>query len=181
MRLFIEQIGEEGLDLAFESDPGDFPVLKEVRSRGEAEFDHPIRFEVRVVQAGELVDVRGGFEVRVRLRCSRCLAEFDADLADRFALTYSPRSLMPEQLRPGEETEVAAQEIGLIPFDGNEIDLREGLQEQVVMALPFKALCREDCKGICPHCGADLNRNPCRCSTGAVDPRLAPLAGIKFE
>jgi uncharacterized protein len=181
MRLPIEQIGEEGLDLVFESDPRAFPVLDEVRSRGEAAFEYPVRFEVRVVRAGELIDVRGRFEARVRLRCSRCLANFDADLADRFSLTYSPRSRMPEQLRPGEETEISVGEIGLIPFDGNEIDLREGLQEQMVMALPFKALCRKDCKGICPQCGADLNQNPCRCAAGDIDPRLAPLGNIKLE
>ncbi|MGD8367004.1 MAG: DUF177 domain-containing protein [Desulfobacterales bacterium] len=181
MRFPIEQIGEEGLDLVFESEPREFPVLEEIRSRGDAAFERPVRFEIRAVRAGESVDVRGRLETRIRLRCSRCLADFDADLADRFALTYSPRYLMPEQLRPGEEAEISADEIGLIPFDGAEIDLREGLQEQLVMAIPCKPLCREDCKGLCPHCGADLNRNPCRCGTGAVDPRLAPLAGIKLD
>ena len=181
MRFFVEQIGEEGLDLDFEADPRTFPVLEELRSRGEARFEQPVHVEVRVIQAGEAVDVRGRFEARIWLRCSRCLADFEADMTDRFSLTYSPRPLMPEPLRLGEEAELSVDDIGLIPFDGNEIDLREGVQEQLVMALPFKALCREDCKGICPQCGADLNQNPCRCSPGAIDPRLAPLGKIRFD
>ncbi len=181
MHLAVEQIEEDGLDLVLEPEARSFPVLEELRGRGEAAFESPIRFEIRAARNEAFVDIGGRFAARVRLRCGRCLAEFPVELADRFSLTYSPRSLMPEQQRPGEEAELSADEVGLIPFEGSEIDLLEGLQEQLVMAIPIKPLCRADCKGICPKCGADLNRDPCRCSTDRVDPRLAVLAKLKLQ
>jgi len=181
LRLPIEPIDEEGTEQVMEPDASDFPVLEEIRSRGEAAFKSPIRFEFRAVRAGEYVDIRGRFTARVRFRCSRCLSDFSRDLSERFILTYSPRYLMPEHFRPGEEAELSEDEIDLIPFDGDEIDLLEGFQEQLVMALPLKALCRPECKGICPRCGADLNQGPCGCVDDRIDPRLAVLAKFKPE
>jgi uncharacterized protein len=179
LRLPIEQIDEGGLEQAMEPEASGFPVLEEIRKRGEAAFQNPIHFEFRAVRAGEYIDVRGRFTARVRLRCSRCLSDFHLDLAERFALTYCPRPLMPEQVRPGEEAELSEDEIDLIPFDGDEIDLLEGFQEQLVMSLPVKALCAPECRGICPQCGADLNQGPCGCVDDRIDPRLAVLAKFK--
>ena len=181
MQLPIEQIGEEGLDLVLEPDAREFPVLEDIRKEGGAVFESPIRFTVRAFRAESFIEISGAFFGRVRLTCSRCLAGFSVDLQDVFSLTYLPRPQMPEQQRPGEEAELLPDEIGLIPFDGDRIDLREGLQEQLVMALPVKALCRPDCRGICPRCGADLNRNACKCTESPVDPRLAVLKKLKLE
>jgi uncharacterized protein len=181
MQLPIEQIGDEGLDLVLESDARDFPVLEDIRKEGGAAFESPVRFDVRAFRAESYIEIGGTFSGRVRLTCSRCLAEFFIDVQDAFSLTYLPRPLMPEQQRPGEEAEVCEDEIGLIPFDGDRIDLREGLQEQLVMALPVKPLCRPDCRGICPRCGADLNRSACRCTDSPVDPRLAVLKSLKLD
>ena len=179
MRLPIEQIDEEGIEVVIEAGAEEFPVLEEIRERGEAGFEGPIRFEIRAVQVENLFQVDGRFTARARLSCSRCLADFLLELSEPFSLTYCPRSHMPEQERPGEETEVSPDEIDLIPFDGDEIDLLDGLQEQLVMSLPVKPLCSPDCKGICPECGADLNRNPCQCTKDSIDPRMAVLAKLK--
>ncbi len=179
MRLPIEQIDEEGRELSLEIEAGKFPVLEDLRQRGEAEFESPIRFEIRAARVEDLFLVEGSLAARVRLCCSRCLADFTMVLSEPFSLTYCPRSHMPEQERPGEETEISEDEIDLIPFDGDEIDLLEGLQEQLVLALPPKPLCGRDCKGICPKCGADLNRNPCKCVQERIDPRMAVLAKLK--
>jgi uncharacterized protein len=181
MQLPIEKIGDEGLDLVLEPDVREFPVLEDIRKEGGAVFESPIRFEVRAVRAESYIEIGGTFFGRARLTCSRCLAEFFLDLQDDFSLTYLPRPEMPEQMRPGEEAELSTDEIGLIPFDGDRIDLREGLQEQLVMALPVKPLCRPDCRGICPRCGADLNRSACRCTGSSVDPRLAVLRNLKLD
>ena len=81
----------------------------------------------------------------------------------------------------GEEVELSAEEMGLIPFAGEEIDLREALQEQFIMALPQRALCREACKGLCPHCGADLNRVSCGCEPPAFNSRFDALKSFKAD
>ncbi len=70
-------------------------------------------------------------------------------------------------------------EIGF--FDGEGLFLADVLKEQVLLALPLKVICRSDCRGLCPSCGANLNHEECRCETHATDPRLAPLARLKQD
>lgn len=64
----------------------------------------------------------------------------------------------------------------MIPFEGDSIDLREGLGEQVIMGLPFKPLCDPGCKGLCSRCGADLNRESCSCDAVSSE---SPFAALK--
>jgi uncharacterized protein len=60
-------------------------------------------------------------------------------------------------------------------FDGSAIDVDEIVKEQILLAVPTRMLCREDCKGICPECGADRNTGECNCVTNDIDPRWAAL------
>ena len=69
----------------------------------------------------------------------------------------------------------------MIPFTGEELDLCEAVQEQVIMALPVRPLCREDCRGLCPVCGADLNEESCTCAEKTVDPRWKALSELKIS
>ena len=55
------------------------------------------------------------------------------------------------------------------------------LAEQVNLALPMKVICSSDCRGLCPHCGANLNNEECRCEKNGADPRMAPLARLKQD
>jgi len=63
-------------------------------------------------------------------------------------------------------------------FDGEAIDVDEIVKEQIVLAVPTRMLCREDCKGICPECGADRNKGDCNCATNDIDPRWAALKDL---
>ncbi len=65
-------------------------------------------------------------------------------------------------------------EVGFYQEDG--LFLADVVAEQIHLSLPMKVVCREECRGLCPGCGANLNRERCRCGPRAVDPRLAPLA-----
>ena len=75
------------------------------------------------------------------------------------------------------ELEDADEEV----FDGKTIDLDPIVREQVLLALPMNAVCREDCKGLCAQCGQNLNEKQCGCETKVIDPRLAPLMNIKLN
>jgi uncharacterized protein len=66
-------------------------------------------------------------------------------------------------------------------FNGKTIDLDPIVREQVLLALPMNAVCREDCQGLCAQCGQNLNEKKCGCETKVADPRLAPLANIKLN
>jgi uncharacterized protein len=63
-------------------------------------------------------------------------------------------------------------------FDGEAIDVDEIVKEQILLAVPTRMLCREDCKGICPECGADKNTGECNCVTDEIDPRWAALKDL---
>lgn len=67
------------------------------------------------------------------------------------------------------------------PLQGVEIDLEPVAREAVLLGLPLAPLCRDDCAGLCPHCGIDLNEHTCDCVTEVVDPRWAALDELRFE
>jgi uncharacterized protein len=123
------------------------------------------------------IRVAGEIETKVELVCARCLEPVVDELHRSFDLFYHP-------LPKGEKSEEARlreddAEIGF--FEGEGLFLADVLREQVLLALPMKVICRSDCRGLCPNCGANLNHEECRCETHAADPRLAPLARLKQD
>lgn len=181
LRIHMEQFGEGGLSLAFEEPAERFPVLREMVLTGECEFLEPIRTRLRAVRIREMVEVDGLVQTAVRLSCGRCLAPFACPLSIEFALTYTGDRPGIQKAGEPEIREVDAAEIGLIYFHGEEIDLTEGIQEQVILAFPLRPLCRRDCKGLCARCGADLNQERCRCAPPADESPFAALSRLTLQ
>jgi uncharacterized protein len=179
--LHIEQIKEKSLALKFEEGPQTFPVLKEMAQTEECIFLDPIKLSLNAVRIGALVEVKGDFHTTVRLVCGRCLREFETSLKSRFSLIYAKQLPGQGEDSDQEEVELSAQEIGLIYFRGEEINLQDGIQEQVVMAFPLRPLCSEDCKGLCPICGTDLNNDNCSCRRNAANSKFAVLKDLKID
>jgi uncharacterized protein len=176
MHIHIEQISENGLPLQFEETPEAFPVLAEMVDKGACEFRAPISVTLRALRFGDMVEVDGDINTSVRLSCGRCLQKFEASLNSRFSLTYRLReSDTKEAESRQEELELKAEDMGLIYYQGEEIDLTNEIQEQVVMAFPLRALCQPDCKGLCPDCGSDLNDGKCGCDKKALTGKFAAL------
>ena len=180
MRIHIDQIKENGLLLSY-SEPSDtFPVLAELAQNEECEFTKPVDVHVQVTRISDIISVIGELKTTVRLACDRCLGEFNADLKTDFSLTYSYDFVeAPEE--EGDELELSSEEMGLMPIRGDEIDFREGIQEQVVLALPLQALCSDNCKGLCPQCGVDLNKTECTCSKVVPAGKFAALRKLKIK
>jgi DUF177 domain-containing protein len=136
---------------------------------------------LEVNATAELLDgqirIAGDIETKVELVCARCLEPVVEEVSRTFDLFYSPlpKGVKPEEARLKEDD----AEIGF--FEGEGLFLADVLREQVLLALPMKAICRGDCRGLCPNCGANLNHEECRCETHATDPRLAPLARLKQD
>jgi len=179
MHIAIEQITAEGLELRFEQKPENFPILTEMTSRGECKFLAPINTSLRAVRIAARVEVEGDVRTTVELSCGRCLKVFAADLSSHFTLTYAPR--IEEVATPAElnEVELRPEEINRIYFQGDQIDLLEAIQEQVIMAFPIRALCSEACRGLCPQCGADLNEGSCGCLQQLCDSKFAALKNLR--
>lgn len=181
MKIRVEKIPVEGLSLEFVEDVEAFPVLAEIHRTGEVGFQGPVSIRLAVGWVRDMVEVKGIVETTVRLRCGRCLARFTAPLRQRVSL-YFTRTL-PELDAPATEdgVEVSADVIGLVPFEGDEIDLTEVIQEQVTVALPPWPLCGEECQGLCPVCGADRNRTACGCERQDFDNPFAVLKNLKLK
>jgi uncharacterized protein len=181
LRIRIDNIKDEPLELESDVAPETVPALAETAAEEGCTFVAPLQARLRVIRVGEMVEVEGTVESRIRLSCSRCLAEHDEPLVGSFALTYARE--MPEVTDETgeEEVELSAEEMGLTLFHGEEIDLGEAIAEQVILALPMHPLCREDCRGLCPHCGANLNEGDCGCERPVFNPKFAALKKFKPE
>jgi uncharacterized protein len=180
VRIHLDDIKEKPVKLWYEVNPDQFPALTEITERGECTFIRPLVFDFTASVAGHLVLVEGRFHTRVILTCSRCLAAFESPLEARFFLTFTPQATDSHGFAVQEDLELQSEEIGLIPFSGEEIDLKDAFQEEVVMALPMQPLCKADCKGLCPRCGADLNEGDCGCNHQTINPQFAALQGLKI-
>jgi uncharacterized protein len=180
MRVYIDDLNENGLNLAFEEGADSFPALGEIAARSEYAFLVPLSIRVQMQRVGDMFVAIGRFDTRIRFTCSRCLEPYEAPLASDFNLTYIQQ--LPDTADPTlhAEIDLPAEEIGMIQFYGDEIDLRDAVQEEVVMALPMQTLCQADCKGLCPHCGADLNQGDCGCKRKFVNSQFAALKGLKL-
>jgi uncharacterized protein len=117
-----------------------------------------------VINTGRFLAVTGIIGGTARLTCNRCLTDFTQDISVPFSETFREE---------GDDADPDA-----LSFYGDEIDIAESVREALVIAEPLKALCREDCLGICPVCGVNRNENPCACDTAVLDPRLAALGKL---
>lgn len=134
------------------------------------------RVEGTASRKGEQIRLRGRVQTEVELLCDRCLAPSRAPLEVEFDTSFISQEA---EAAKTENIELLAEDLGLSAYDGDSVDLEELVREQILLALPSRRLCREDCKGLCPDCGADLNAGHCSCEQGEVDPRWSALAGLK--
>ena len=157
IQMFLEtkEIGPEGLAVDRHIElPGPLPL------EGEDVVE-----VARARLTGDLMRERGGIsfagdiETGATLRCSRCLETYDLPLSLHFDLLYTTD---PETV-DGDDGRIDDESASLALYDGSRIDLTALLREQVYLGLPLKPLCRPDCRGLCPRCGANLNAGACGC------------------
>jgi|SRR5579871_555829 len=146
-----------------------------------------LHVELSKVSGGVLV--RAQFEARVIAPCKRCLTDVPVPLPVAFTLNLVPKRMLEDDDADAGEDDEGARNAGSFElgdadeevFDGRTIDLDPILKEQVLLALPMNVLCREECKGLCPMCGKDLNEGQCACEPRVMDPRLSALKNIKLN
>ena len=130
-------------------------------------LDAPVRGSLDFFNTGKVIVVRGGLDTVVRLECSRCLTQFarpqHVDVEEELpVVSLGPYPLSEEEQREEEELEeelAVPEEL----FHENVLDLTELIRQNLLVALPLAPVCREDCRGLCPHCGKDLNSGACSC------------------
>jgi uncharacterized protein len=181
MLIRLKDIKDQGLTLEFAEAAQLFPALAELVDIREIDFLQPIWTKLRATWAGDMVEIQGQSTTRVKLPCSRCLTAQEVPVEANYELTFVKQLPSLTEGEDEEEVELSAEEMGLVEFHGEEIDLREAIQEQVILALPLRALCDEACRGLCPQCGANLNEAGCQCPPSEFRNKFSSLRDFKAE
>ncbi len=164
MKILIADIPEEGLivDLEERLTPDDGSVVA------------PVVSHLELMKTGTEVMINGDLRTEVALECSRCLQPFTRTLDIPVNVVYHPAEEVSGEGQIARHA-LSTDEMDMGFYRDGELDLRELLSEQIVLDSQMKPLCSESCKGICPHCGTDLNKENCTCNNETVDPRLEVL------
>ena len=180
MFLDIHELERQPLDFEEEFLPGALDLGGEGRQRtalkaaGRAEIVEEHHGKHQIIKD---IRLRGRLTAGLELECARCIEPVAQNITREFELLYRP--LGADAGRDELSVTDAEAEIGYYQGDG--ILLEDVLREQVLLALPLKVTCREDCKGLCVHCGKNLNEAPCGCTTVMEDPRWTALREIRSK
>jgi uncharacterized protein len=160
MKIVIADIPDEGLQIDIE---------EKVDLEGISLIS-PVTAYLELNKTGKEIIVSGEVTTEVELQCSRCLKIFKRDLELPVEVVYHPL----EEIGV-ERHELKDDELDMGFYKGEELDLKELLMEQLLLNIQMKPLCSEECEGLCPRCGTDLNMGKCGCEQKEVDPRLEVL------
>jgi uncharacterized protein len=160
----IDRLPREGLRIS-----KDFDLLHDEIIEEDAVFLLPLHADITVKKVGEEVYVKGKIQTLLSFVCSRCLVPFEFPVDSAFDLVY-----LPEELEMAKE-ELDSDDLNISFYYSRKIDLREVALEQLNLTFPVKPLCSEDCLGICPVCGKNINSGDCACVTKDSDSRMEKL------
>jgi uncharacterized protein len=149
---------------------------------GELAFDEselrvvePVEVKGRIRRDSGQVEISGELHTRMAMPCGRCLKEvqlpIDVEFAERFAGSVSWRNEAQHELS------LEDLDLGLVD---EAVELDDLVKEEILLAVPGHVLCKEDCKGLCPNCGADRNLADCGCESRQVDARWGKLKDLRF-
>jgi uncharacterized protein len=174
----IKDLELHPVEFAEKFEPGVIDLGPEYRQRtpieasGRADLVEEHHGKHKIIQD---IRVRGKLATTLEMSCARCLEPITEDVRREFDLLYRPQGADAGR----DEISVTDAEAEISYYEGEGISLDDVVREQVLLAAPLKAICREDCKGLCPHCGANLNEQQCSCPTSIDEPRWAALKEIR--
>jgi len=172
MRLDLSQVrtGREHYEKVY--DPGMFSADREA-----FQVVAPVALSFDILKDKEQFHLTGTIRTTLELPCSRCLEAFTSPVDASFDLRYQPHALNTGN----DEREIEEDDLSTAFYENDEIDLGQLMREQFYLSVPMKPLCQDDCRGLCPVCGTNLNRGTCACKQDWEDPRLAVLRNLKHE
>ena len=173
MKIHVSKIPEGGRVLQFERDGEWF--RQNLPGAEPADFA-PGRINVSCTASRmkENVFIEGTIGTVVDVSCCRCLEVIRLPLRSSFKYTF-----VPPPVRSQDEVELNTADLDFAYYEGDIIDLDTVVLEQILLQIPIKPLCSESCRGLCPHCGINLNMTSCSCRVDVLDERLAALKQFK--
>jgi len=133
-------------------------------------FTNSYKLQVKMEKRHSQIVLDGSLVLEAKFVCDRCINEFTEQLESRFRHVYLFGKM---------EVENENDSITYLSFDADKIDISKELFDYAETAIPLKKICSEDCKGLCSHCGKNLNEGSCGCSTEKLDDRWFPLQQLK--
>ena len=137
----------------------------------------PLDWSASAERAGDEIRVAGSLNTSLELACSRCLEPARVAINKPFDLFFRQRD--EEMFDEDEEIELSESDTRTGFFTGTKLAISDILREQILLALPMKALCTIDCKGLCPQCGMNLNSGGCNCPKENFSPHMDTLLEVK--
>lgn len=170
MRIELENLEDGKGSFAHTYQPEELDLMDE-----RVALTLPAEVRGRITASGSEVRVSGAIETTVNVECDRCLKILEIPVSTTFTLQY----ITDQEYESSHVAELTPEEMAVAVFDGDAIDVDEIVREQILLTVPDRALCREDCKGLCSTCGTDLNGGSCNCEMSDIDPRWAALKKLK--
>jgi len=167
MFIVIEDLKQEQLQVSHVYEVGQLRLAHE-----DAILSEAVRADFTLSHKDLDLHIDGTVRTAILYKCSRCLKEFARPLELGYSLLYLPQ---PEKIRADEEIELKYEEMDIAYYDGIRLDVDLMVLEQIELSMPMKFVCREECRGLCYICGADLNEGICGCRKEEPDSRLAAL------
>jgi uncharacterized protein len=174
VKLRIDDITAEGREISFAEPEQE---INRTLARGtlhEYLVKAPLQVSLSYYRAGTEIFISGTLDAATTAACSRCAEEFDLPSHRSFRYILAPKVMSDEN-----DFALKAEDLEFSFYQGDDVDLTPLIREQALLALAERPLCREECRGLCPQCGANLNQADCGCSLGGFDPRLAVLRSLK--
>jgi len=169
LKINVSKIPEGGMVLKFERNGDWFRENLPETKPADFELDR-IDIDCTARRMRENVFIKGTVATAVDMSCCRCLEMIRLPIRSSFQYTFTPPP-PPSQ----DEVELNAADLDFAYYEGDVIDLDRVIFEQIMLQIPIKPLCAESCRGLCPHCGIDLNTTSCDCRSEILDERLAVL------
>lgn len=131
----------------------------------------PVQVNMTIEKVEDEFVCLGTFKTSGRYACSRCLAEIETTIEESFEMFFRRQ----ESAYLPQDMELSVEDTLEYFYSGKDIDFGEHLRELLILTVPIKVLCQEDCKGLCSHCGQNLNEGTCSCKNEQIDPRWEKL------
>jgi len=180
LKLSISEIPDSGLDFNLTNTSGELNEnLKDILG-SSPKYD----VTLSVDRQKDMVNVSGRFHATLHNACSRCAEDFDHDVQKNFISTFFLNETGIKGGALPEEFDENDTSFDVDFLKTSEIDLSEVVHEQMVLEVPFQPLCSEECKGLCPLCGENLNFGACQCKTTEIKEKASPfevLRNIKLD
>ncbi len=163
MKILIDELTEEPLNIAEDIAPEAFG--------GDIVLLEPVKINMTVSKSGFKVTVSGTVSAVAELECSRCLEKFPFGMQAEHLLVYIPADRFSDE----ENARLGKDDLSLIFYGEPVINLSDDVRQTIRLSIPLKPVCSSGCRGLCPGCGADLNKEDCGCGDIRVNAQFEKL------